>query len=265
MMSRRTSGSPPVMRSLRTPRATKARAEPVEFLQRQQVLLRQERHVLGHAVDAAEVAAVGHRDAQIGDRAAERIDERRLAQPAGGRQYGGRQIETLQVGPGLPAGRRQPYGTDCRTPARSIWRRLFHPFIWIPRRQLREGAAQEKLKTMNQRRHWPTETTPGEDRRTLHRRLRGRVVASILPAEYLRVMSPSAEVQGHDRGGQQDRTRQAGRRDHCRSSPSAIMPCGSSSTTCTIPDCSPGTIFMHWAEIQREGGRAILRNLRPRA
>src|SRR6185437_11287711 len=33
-----------------------------------------ERHVLGHAVDAAEVAAVGDRDAQIADMPAERID-----------------------------------------------------------------------------------------------------------------------------------------------------------------------------------------------
>ena len=52
-------------------------AQPVEFLEREQVLLRQERHVLRHAVDAAEIAAVGHRDAQIGDRAPERIDQRR--------------------------------------------------------------------------------------------------------------------------------------------------------------------------------------------
>ena len=79
MMPRRTSGSPPVRRSLRTPRATKARAQPVELLERQQVGLRQERHVFRHAIDAAEVAAVGHRDAQIGDRAAERVDQRRRA------------------------------------------------------------------------------------------------------------------------------------------------------------------------------------------
>ena len=52
-------------------------AQPVELLERQQVGLRQERHVLRHAVDAAEIAAVGHRDAQIGDRAPERIDQRR--------------------------------------------------------------------------------------------------------------------------------------------------------------------------------------------
>ena len=72
----RTSGSPPVRRSFRTPALDEGRAEPVEFLERQHVLLRQERHVLRHAIDAAEVAAVGHRDAQIGDRPAERVDQR---------------------------------------------------------------------------------------------------------------------------------------------------------------------------------------------
>ena len=76
MMFLRTSGSPPVSRSLRTPRVDEGRAEPVEFLERQQVLLGQEGHVLGHAIDAAEVAAVGDRHAQIGDRPAERVDQR---------------------------------------------------------------------------------------------------------------------------------------------------------------------------------------------
>ena len=33
-------------------------------------------HVLGHAVDAAQVAAIRHRDAEIGDGAAERVDHR---------------------------------------------------------------------------------------------------------------------------------------------------------------------------------------------
>src|SRR5215208_5310938 len=40
-------------------------ADAVELLERQEVALRQEGHVLGHAVEAAEIAAVGHRDAQI--------------------------------------------------------------------------------------------------------------------------------------------------------------------------------------------------------
>ena len=76
MMPRRTSGSPPVRRSLVTPLAMKALHKPVEFLQAEQVGLGQERHVLRHAIDAAEIAAIGHRDAQIGDRALKRIDQR---------------------------------------------------------------------------------------------------------------------------------------------------------------------------------------------
>ena len=52
------------------------RAQPVEFFQRQQIGLGQEGHVLGHAVEAAQVAAVGDRDAQIADGPAERIGHR---------------------------------------------------------------------------------------------------------------------------------------------------------------------------------------------
>ena len=55
--------------------ADEGRAEPVELLERQQLGLGQELHVLGHAVDAAEVAAVGDRHAQVGDRARERVDQ----------------------------------------------------------------------------------------------------------------------------------------------------------------------------------------------
>ena len=73
-MSRRTRGSPPVMRSLRTPLVDEGRADAVELFQGQQVALGQEGHVLGHAVDAAEIAAIRHRHAQIGDRSAERVD-----------------------------------------------------------------------------------------------------------------------------------------------------------------------------------------------
>ena len=68
MMFLRTSGSPPVSRSLRTPWRMKAEHEAVELLQGQNLLFRQKGHVFRHAIDAAEVAAVGHRDPQIGDR-----------------------------------------------------------------------------------------------------------------------------------------------------------------------------------------------------
>ena len=65
MMFVRTSGSPPVMPELAHAACDEGRAEPVELLEREQVLLRQEGHVFRHAIDAAEVAAVGDRNAQI--------------------------------------------------------------------------------------------------------------------------------------------------------------------------------------------------------
>jgi hypothetical protein len=49
-------------------------AQPLQLLERQHLGLGQEGHVLGHAIDAAEIAAVRHRDAQIGDMPAKRID-----------------------------------------------------------------------------------------------------------------------------------------------------------------------------------------------
>ena len=78
MTLRRTSGSPPVTRSLRAPRPDEGRAKPVELLEREDVALGEEVHVLGHAIDAAKVAAVRHRDAHIGDASAKRVDERRV-------------------------------------------------------------------------------------------------------------------------------------------------------------------------------------------
>jgi len=63
MMPRRTSGSPPVSRELAHALGDEGRAQPVELFERQQVGLGQEGHVLRHAVDAAEIAAVGHRHA----------------------------------------------------------------------------------------------------------------------------------------------------------------------------------------------------------
>src|SRR5262249_29955989 len=54
-------------------------AQPVEFLEREQVALGQERHVLGHAVDAAEIAAVRDGDEKMGDAAPERAAPRPLS------------------------------------------------------------------------------------------------------------------------------------------------------------------------------------------
>ena len=98
MMPRRTSGSPPVSRSLRTPLRDEGRAQPVELLERQQVGLRQERHVLGHAIDAAEIAAVRHRHAQIGDRPRERVDQRRRMAAARSRSSVGRASSYRSLG-----------------------------------------------------------------------------------------------------------------------------------------------------------------------
>jgi hypothetical protein len=46
------------------PEPTKGAAHPVEFLERQQLFLRQEIHLFRHAINAAEVAAIGDRHAQ---------------------------------------------------------------------------------------------------------------------------------------------------------------------------------------------------------
>ena len=75
MKPRRISGSPPVSRKCLTPRCTKDGAEPVEFVERQKIGLGHKRHMLAHAVGAAQVAAVGDRDAHIIDGTAEGIDQ----------------------------------------------------------------------------------------------------------------------------------------------------------------------------------------------
>ena len=59
------------------PEADEDRAQPIQFLEPQHFGVRQERHLLRHAIDAAEIAAIGHRQPDVGDRAAERIDEPR--------------------------------------------------------------------------------------------------------------------------------------------------------------------------------------------
>jgi hypothetical protein len=59
------------------PAPDEGRAQPVEFLECQQIGFGQERHMFRHAIDTAEIAAIRHRDTQIGNLAAERIDQRR--------------------------------------------------------------------------------------------------------------------------------------------------------------------------------------------
>jgi hypothetical protein len=56
------------------PAADQQTGQPVQLFQRQQVLLGQELHVLGHAISAAQIAAVGHRQADIIHGPAEGID-----------------------------------------------------------------------------------------------------------------------------------------------------------------------------------------------
>jgi len=53
----------------------KGRAQAVELFQSEDFRLGEKRHVLRHAIDTAEVAAVRHRDAEIRNGAPERIDE----------------------------------------------------------------------------------------------------------------------------------------------------------------------------------------------
>ncbi len=100
MMLRRTSGSPPVILSLRVPRATKVLQRRSSSSSVSRSRLGQESHVLRHAIDAAEVAAVGHRDADIADPPAERIDQRRLCarEARRGPKLGARAVHWRNIG-----------------------------------------------------------------------------------------------------------------------------------------------------------------------
>ena len=62
------------------------RRQPVNFLQAQNLCLRQEGHMFRHAVNAAEIAAISDRNAQITDPPSKGIDERcvRVAQQSAG-------------------------------------------------------------------------------------------------------------------------------------------------------------------------------------
>ena len=89
-------------------------------------------------------------------------------------------------------------------------------------------------------RPWPTELRLAKDRKALTVTFdTGESFA--LDAEYLRVMSPSAEVQGHS---PDERKTQPGKRRSrsWRCIRSAITRCGWCSTTCTPPASTAGTI-----------------------
>ena len=51
-------------------------AQAIKLVEAQNLAFRQERLIFRHAIDAAEIAAIGHGHAQIGDRAGEGIDQR---------------------------------------------------------------------------------------------------------------------------------------------------------------------------------------------
>src|SRR5690606_20557080 len=61
---------------LRDTQPDKAGTKPVQLLKRQKLCLGQKGHMFRHAIGAAEIAAICHRDPQIADRARERVDER---------------------------------------------------------------------------------------------------------------------------------------------------------------------------------------------
>ncbi len=64
--------------------------EPLDLGELQRLPVGREREALGrHAVGAAQVAAVGERDAEVGRAAAEGIEERRIVGPGGARSGGG--------------------------------------------------------------------------------------------------------------------------------------------------------------------------------
>ena len=102
--SRRTSGSPPVIRIFSTPWRDERAREPLDLLERQQLAPVEEpvvaaEDLLRHAVDAAEVAAVGDRDAQVADRAAERVDEAHAEKAVASRRSGATAAASLSAAP----------------------------------------------------------------------------------------------------------------------------------------------------------------------
>ena len=58
------------------PEIDKVGAQPIQLFQRQKFLFGQEGHILGHAINTAKVTAICNRDAQIGDSAGERVNQR---------------------------------------------------------------------------------------------------------------------------------------------------------------------------------------------
>jgi len=97
----------------------------------------------------------------------------------------------------------------------------------------------------DEKRPWPVEIRLGKDRMTLTVRFDERTVFS-LPAEYLRVLSPSAEVQGHSR---EQRVTVPGKIDV---SITAVDPVGNYAIRLTFSDGHSTGIFT-WSYLHRLG------------
>jgi hypothetical protein len=94
---RRTSGSPPVRADLADAQADEHARETRDLLEAEDVFVPQKaiarvEHLARHAVHAAKVAAIGHRDAQVVHRPAARVGQRSTVEDRGrdARRRGGR-------------------------------------------------------------------------------------------------------------------------------------------------------------------------------
>jgi DUF971 family protein len=96
-----------------------------------------------------------------------------------------------------------------------------------------------------ERRAWPVEIRLGKDRKTLTIRFDDGVGVA-LPAEYLRVLSPSAEVQGHSR---EQRVTVGGKIDVAIT---AVDPVGNYAVRLTFSDGHSTGIFA-WPYLRRLG------------
>jgi DUF971 family protein len=106
------------------------------------------------------------------------------------------------------------------------------------------GIGGPKIVT-DEKRAWPIEIRLGKDRKTLSVRYDDGVEIS-LAAEYLRVLSPSAEVQGHSR---EQRVTVGGKRDVAIT---AIDPVGNYAVRLTFSDGHSTGIFA-WPYLRRLG------------
>ena len=103
------------------PQPDEGRGQAVQFLKRQKILLGQELHMFRHAIGAAEVAAIGHRNPQVGDRTGKGVDQGchgiNLGPPRGGGKVGqGRRVTGILP---LPSARRVSGGRHGRQERRA--------------------------------------------------------------------------------------------------------------------------------------------------